>query len=82
MWRSLVARVVRDDEVAGSNPVIPTNPKPPESNLQGVCCIYLLLGSPTEPSRKSKYPVYAATRAAGLRRPQYRRGKQVPPARR
>ena len=36
MWRSLVARVVRDDEVAGSNPVIPTNPKPPESNLQGV----------------------------------------------
>jgi hypothetical protein len=25
MWRSLVARVVRDDEVAGSNPVIPTN---------------------------------------------------------
>ena len=24
MWRSLVARVVRDDEVAGSNPVIPT----------------------------------------------------------
>ena len=27
MWRSLVARVVRDDEVAGSNPVIPTNQK-------------------------------------------------------
>lgn len=25
MWRSLVARVVRDDEVAGSNPVIPTD---------------------------------------------------------
>ncbi len=24
MWRSLVARVVRDDEVAGSNPVTPT----------------------------------------------------------
>ena len=24
MWRSLVARIVRDDEVAGSNPVIPT----------------------------------------------------------
>ena len=46
MWRSLVARVVRDDEVAGSNPVIPTNPKPPESNLQGVCCMCLLPGSP------------------------------------
>lgn len=24
VWRSLVARVVRDDEVAGSNPVTPT----------------------------------------------------------
>src|SRR5699024_12793850 len=24
IWRRLVARVVRDDEVAGSNPVIPT----------------------------------------------------------
>lgn len=27
IWRSLVARVVRDDEVAGSNPVIPTKVK-------------------------------------------------------
>ncbi len=27
MWRSLVARVVRDDEVAGSNPVTPTSTK-------------------------------------------------------
>ena len=25
LWRSLVARVVRDDEAAGSNPVTPTN---------------------------------------------------------
>ncbi|ETI82270.1 MAG: hypothetical protein Q618_VCMC00002G0092, partial [Varibaculum cambriense DORA_20] len=24
MWRSLVARFVRDEEVAGSNPVTPT----------------------------------------------------------
>lgn len=24
MWRSLVARLVRDQEAAGSNPVIPT----------------------------------------------------------
>ena len=24
-WRSLVARFVRDEEVAGSNPVAPTN---------------------------------------------------------
>ena len=27
-WRSLVARIVRDDEVAGSNPVTPTSGKP------------------------------------------------------
>jgi len=27
VWRSLVARVVRDDEVAGSNPVTPTHTK-------------------------------------------------------
>ncbi len=27
VWRSLVARVVRDDEAAGSNPVTPTNVK-------------------------------------------------------
>src|SRR3954447_15085580 len=26
VWRSLVARVVRDDEAAGSNPVTPTHP--------------------------------------------------------
>lgn len=25
MWHSLVARIVRDDEAAGSNPVIPTS---------------------------------------------------------
>ena len=25
-WRSLVARIVRDDEVGGSNPLAPTNP--------------------------------------------------------
>lgn len=31
MWRSLVARVVRDDEVAGSNPVIPTNCERPRT---------------------------------------------------
>ncbi|MFC2307444.1 MAG: hypothetical protein ACFNKE_10715, partial [Neisseria elongata] len=37
---------IKADEVAGSNPVIPTNPKPPESNFQGVCCMYLLPGSP------------------------------------
>ena len=29
VWRSLVARVVRDDEVAGSNPVTPTSRRPP-----------------------------------------------------
>ena len=29
MWRSLVARFVRDEEVAGSNPVTPTASSPP-----------------------------------------------------
>ncbi len=29
-WRSLVARIVRDDEVAGSNPAVPTNSPPSE----------------------------------------------------
>ena len=29
MWRSLVARFVRDDEAAGSNPVTPTGPEAP-----------------------------------------------------
>lgn len=33
VWRSLVARVVRDDEVAGSNPVTPTRSCGPESIL-------------------------------------------------
>jgi hypothetical protein len=28
MWRSLVARFVRDEEVVGSNPAIPTLPTP------------------------------------------------------
>src|SRR4249919_1239912 len=39
MWRSLVARVVRDDEVAGSNPVIPTKHKegPPHGGSSFVC---------------------------------------------
>lgn len=34
VWRSLVARVVRDDEVAGSNPVTPTRSCGLESVLQ------------------------------------------------
>src|SRR5207342_413321 len=39
MWRSLVARVVRDDEVSGSNPVIPTKHKegPPHGGSSFVC---------------------------------------------
>jgi hypothetical protein len=28
MWRSLVARLVRDEEVVGSNPAIPTTGRP------------------------------------------------------
>ena len=41
MWRSLVARVVRDDEVAGSIPVTPTNVMTPDIEdicLQTRCC--------------------------------------------
>ena len=30
LWRSLVARLVRDEEAAGSNPVSPTDPQGPE----------------------------------------------------
>ena len=34
MWRSLVARFVRDEEAAGSNPVTPTSEeKSPDSSL-------------------------------------------------
>lgn len=40
MWRSLVARVVRDDEVAGSNPVIPTIGTSPGSLQEpGLLCL-------------------------------------------
>lgn len=36
MWRSLVARFVRDEEVAGSNPVIPTrNTMGSQANANG-----------------------------------------------
>ncbi len=46
MWHSLVARIVRDDEAAGSNPVIPTILDIQEAvGLAGACqwplsCIY------------------------------------------
>jgi hypothetical protein len=35
VWRSLVARVVRDDEVAGSNPVTPTECERLSSDWKG-----------------------------------------------
>jgi hypothetical protein len=39
VWRSLVARFVRDEEAAGSNPVTPTSrnvlPKPPLDHQKG-----------------------------------------------
>jgi hypothetical protein len=35
VWRSLVARFVRDEEVAGSNPVTPTRKLPSHSELPG-----------------------------------------------
>ena len=34
MWRSLVARFVRDEEVAGSNPVTPTSERPDQTGIQ------------------------------------------------
>ncbi len=42
MWRSLVARVVRDDEVAGSNPVIPTTSPGPLDRGFVVPAVFLL----------------------------------------
>ena len=42
MWRSLVARVVRDDEVAGSNPVIPTASPGPLDRGFVVPAVFLL----------------------------------------
>ena len=42
MWHSLVARIVRDDEAAGSNPVTPTTLKSKDSAICRVlfcCCI-------------------------------------------
>ena len=41
MWRSLVARVVRDDEVAGSNPVIPTTSPGPLDRGFVVSAVFL-----------------------------------------
>ena len=32
-WRSLAARIVRDDEVVGSNPTVPTSPSIPMEGL-------------------------------------------------
>lgn len=40
MWHSLVARIVRDDEAAGSNPVIPTI----LARLLGLSGIFLIGG--------------------------------------
>jgi hypothetical protein len=34
VWRSLVARFVRDEEVAGSNPVTPTSRMPSQVRIQ------------------------------------------------
>ena len=42
MWRSLVARVVRDDEVAGSNPVIPTTSPGPLDRGFVVPAVFML----------------------------------------
>jgi hypothetical protein len=34
VWRSLVARFVRDEEVAGSNPVTPTSGMPDQKHIR------------------------------------------------
>ena len=36
VWRSLVARFVRDEEVAGSNPVTPTSELPSQQQLSKI----------------------------------------------
>ena len=47
VWRSLVARFVRDEEVAGSNPVTPTKVKGPDSNIR--VRAFVLKGTRTTP---------------------------------
>ena len=39
VWRSLVARLVRDEEVAGSNPVIPTVTETPPFRAGFLLCL-------------------------------------------
>ncbi len=51
MWRSLVARVVRDDEVAGSNPVIPTVSPGPLDRGFVVPAVFLLQAPSQIPSQ-------------------------------
>lgn len=51
MWRSLVARVVRDDEVAGSNPVIPTISPGPADRGFVVPAVFLLQAPSQIPSQ-------------------------------
>ena len=51
MWRSLVARVVRDDEVAGSNPVIPTDSPGPLDRGFVVPEVFLLQAPSQIPSQ-------------------------------
>ena len=51
VWRSLVARFVRDDEVAGSNPVTPTSRRPGQTHIP-------ILGS--EPQRQVQQQSTAA----------------------
>ena len=41
IWRSLVARLVRDEEVAGSNPVIPTTDRKNPAQQGGVLLLPL-----------------------------------------
>ena len=42
MWRSLVARFVRDEEVAGSNPVIPISTKANTEDLHNLSIVFRL----------------------------------------
>src|SRR4051794_15934995 len=45
LWRSLVARLVRDEEAAGSNPVSPTRWMAPGRSAAGSRCVWSALGA-------------------------------------
>ena len=73
VWRSLVARVVRDDEAAGSNPVTPTNPEPGltsrKASQAGFLFFGWLVGAPNHPGSQTAGGTGSETEADGCRTP-------------